>query len=645
MSWMTALCELYDRNANIAGKQMVDEKGRITVLLPIAHITQAAQIEVVLDQDGKFLNARALEKSENSTIIPATEGSSSRTSKPYPHPLCDKLKYVAKDYAYYLDCEDKEKQKYINECFNPYLQQLNEWNDSQYTHPKIKAIAAYMNESSGLVGDLIDCGVLIADEKGMLDSGKKIQGLSQADAFVRFVVRSDEISDDPDEVWLDATLHEKFIQYQTAKAADKELCYATGEYETLTYLHPSKIMNEGDMTKLISSNDSSGFTYRGRFDDKTEASAVGYIASQKAHNALKWIIRRQGFTNGSFCFVAWESADSVMPSVMDSMPDTMFELFGDILIDDNGNDTNYIDAKKFNQSLMGYGKKLDYSENMYLMTLEASTPGRLSMTGFTTINSSRYVENIANWQNSCGWIHYTKKNEKVISYCGMPGIKNIAEILYGNEGNGYMSLSGSNSVMLNTTIKRLLPCISQGKKIPRDMVNTAVHRASSPVSYKDEKCWRQTLALACSMVKKLKYDYNSEVWEMALDTNCTDRSYLYGRLLAIADLIEQRATFEEEKGKVTNAKRYMNAFSQRPFRTWQIIEEKLEPYSRKLKSKWLLTQLDEIHDMFSPEDYADDSRLDGLYLLGYHSQMYAVNSFNKNSSEINDSDENNMEEE
>ena len=132
---------------------------------------------------------------------------------------------------------------------------------------------------------------------------------------------------------------------------------------------------------------------------------------------------------------------------------------------------------------------------------------------------------------------------------------------------------------------------------------------------------------------------------MALDTNCTDRSYLYGRLLAIADLIEQRATFEEEKGKVTNAKRYMNAFSQRPFRTWQIIEEKLEPYSRKLKSKWLLTQLDEIHDMFSPVDYADDSHLDGLYLLGNHSQMYAVNSFNKNSSEINDSDENNMEEE
>ncbi|MDD6396654.1 MAG: type I-C CRISPR-associated protein Cas8c/Csd1 [Firmicutes bacterium] len=640
MSWMTALCELYDRNANIAGKQIVDEKGKSTVLLPIAHITQAAQIEVVLSQNGEFLGARTLEKAENSTIVPATEGSASRTSKPCPHPLCDKLKYVAKDYAYYLECDDKEKQKYINECFNPYLQQLNEWSSSEYSHLKVQSIAKYMNESGGLVGDLIGCGVLAADEKGLLDISKKIQGLPQADAFVRFVVRSDKISDQPDEVWLDSTLHEKFIQYQTAKADNKDLCYATGEHETLTYLHPSKIMNEGDMTKLISFNDSSGFTYRGRFDDKTEVSAVGYNTSQKTHNALKWIIRRQGFTNGSFCFVSWESADSAMPSIMDGMPDMMLEMFGDALNDDNSNDTNYIDAQKFNQSLMGYGKKLDYNQNMYLMTLEASTPGRLSMTGFTTINSSRYVENIANWQKSCGWIHYTKKNEKVISYCGMPGIKNIAEILYGNEGNGYMSLSGNNSVMLNTTIKRLLPCISQGKKIPRDMVDTAVQRASSPVSYKDEKCWRQTLALACSMVKKLKYDYNSEVWNMALDTKCTDRSYLYGRLLAIADLIEQRATFEEEKGKVTNAKRYMNAFAQRPFRTWQIIEEKLEPYSRKLKSKWLLTQLDEIHNMFSPEDYADDSRLDGLYLLGYHSQIYAINSFNKEVSETNDSEEN-----
>lgn len=644
MSWMTALCELYDRNANIAGKPIVDEKGRSTVLLPISHVTVTAQIEAVIDEDGKFLSARELDKSEKSTIIPVTESSSVRASGPRPHPLCDNLKYTAKDYIYYIKATEPEKQKIVNEFFNPYLQQLNAWNDSEYTHPKVNAIAKYMNESGGLIEDLVRCGVLVLDENNLLDSGKKIQGIPQDKAFVRFIVRSSEYTEESEKAWLDTSLQECYIKYYKSMLDKKDLCFVTGETQSVTYLHPKFIINDGDMSKLISANDDAGFTYRGRFANRIEASAVGYESSQKAHNALKWIIRKQGFNNGNFCFVAWESEDKKVPSIMDGMADTEFEfLFNDI--EYSSGDTNYIDAEKFNKSLLGYGSKLDYNEKMYIMTLEAATSGRLSMTGFSTINSSRYVSNIAEWQRTCGWLHYTKKNDKVISYCGMPGVRNIAEILYGSESNGYMKLGNSSSVMLNTTIKRLLPCIANGKRIPRDMVSLAIQRASSPLSYTDEKCWLQTLSLACSMVKKLKYDYNSEVWYMALDTNCTDRSYLYGRLLAVADIIEQRATYEDEKGKITNAKRYMNAFSQRPFRTWQIIEEKLEPYSRKLKGKRLLSQLDEIHNMFLAEDYANDSHLDGLYLLGYHSQIYAINNYNKNNSNQNNSDVNNQEEE
>ena len=53
---------------------------------------------------------------------------------------------------------------------------------------------------------------------------------------------------------------------------------------------------------------------------------------------------------------------------------------------------------------------------------------------------------------------------------------------------------------------------------------------------------------------------------MALNKECDNRDYLYGRLLAVADRIEYR-TFEKEKdtARVTNAKRYMSTFSQRPF--------------------------------------------------------------------------------
>ena len=68
---------------------------------------------------------------------------------------------------------------------------------------------------------------------------------------------------------------------------------------------------------------------------------------------------------------------------------------------------------------------------------------------------------------------------------------------------------------------------------------------------------------------------------MALNTESQDRNYLYGRLLAIADRVEYR-TFEKDEVRETNAKRFMNAFSQQPFRTWKVIEERLGPYFVKL---------------------------------------------------------------
>lgn len=57
---------------------------------------------------------------------------------------------------------------------------------------------------------------------------------------------------------------------------NQQLCYATGELLSATYKHPSKIRNSGDKAKLISSNDESGFTYRGRFSGKEKALSVSY---------------------------------------------------------------------------------------------------------------------------------------------------------------------------------------------------------------------------------------------------------------------------------------------------------------------------------------------------------------------------------
>ena len=64
---------------------------------------------------------------------------------------------------------------------------------------------------------------------------------------------------------------------------------------------------------MISSNDEANFTFKGRFLTKEEAFAIGYEDSQKVHNALKWILRKQGTSYDGMYFVTWESNSGQIP--------------------------------------------------------------------------------------------------------------------------------------------------------------------------------------------------------------------------------------------------------------------------------------------------------------------------------------------
>lgn len=83
--------------------------------LSYSHSTFNAQIEVMLDEEGNFLGSKKLDKGPDIvTIIPVTEDSAARSSGIAPHPLCDKLCYVAGDYALYTG-DQKKKEYYESE--------------------------------------------------------------------------------------------------------------------------------------------------------------------------------------------------------------------------------------------------------------------------------------------------------------------------------------------------------------------------------------------------------------------------------------------------------------------------------------------------------------------------------------------------
>lgn len=125
---------------------------------------------------------------------------------------------------------------------------------------------------------------------------------------------------------------------------------------------------------------------------------------------------------------------------------------------------------------------------------------------------------------------------------------------------------------------------------------------------------------------------------MALDPNRKTRDYLYGRLLALAESLEEWALNITNEGRPTNAARLMQRFAERPYSTWRTIELSLTPYKARLggKSKKRQRMIDEVIASFEGNDFLSDKRLSGEFLLGYHCQRESLRPQENPNDELDD---------
>ena len=113
---------------------------------------------------------------------------------------------------------------------------------------------------------------------------------------------------------------------------------------------------------------------------------------------------------------------------------------------------------------------------------------------------------------------------------------------------------------------------------------------------------------------------------MSLEEERNTRDYLYGRLLAIAEKIEEIALSVGGENRPTTAARMMQRFADRPFSTWRNIELALQPYMQRLqgtRAGFLVNrkkEMDKILTAFKPDDFISEKPLSGEFLLGYHCQ-------------------------
>jgi CRISPR-associated protein Csd1 len=126
---------------------------------------------------------------------------------------------------------------------------------------------------------------------------------------------------------------------------------------------------------------------------------------------------------------------------------------------------------------------------------------------------------------------------------------------------------------------------------------------------------------------------------MSLEENRNTRDYLYGRLLAIAERIEEVALSVGGENRPTTSARLMQRFADRPFSTWRNISLALQPYMQRLQGNrpGFLTnrkkELDAVVSSFEHGEFEHDKSLSGEFLLGYHCQRITYRQ--KNNDEAN----------
>jgi CRISPR-associated protein Csd1 len=638
MGWMDRCCRVYDNNRAFIGDMHVSS----VPLLPVSHTTQKVNVEVRLRGDGSFASAEVLRSDQMITIIPCTESSSARTSGPVPHPLADKLQYTAGDYVQFGGDAKKS-------CWKLYIENLETWCESPFSHPKVKAVFQYLLQGH-LIADLVQEKVLITDFNGKLMKKwdgekedtpaifKSVTGGNQLDTFVRFTVDGDELSNDP-------TVWKSFNQYQLFNMNETDYCYVQGKRMLISKLSPYKIRNSGDRAKLISSNDSHNFTYRGRFESPQEALAVGYETTQKAHSALRWLIAKQGVSCGDQTILVWGTENEPIPAPMSDTLTIVSQAKSDLEEDEEVledpeqmTETEEIFAGQFNLAIQGYGRKLTPQSRVSVIALDSAVPGRLAIRYYRELSGSRLLANIESWHRTFTWrLDYRKIEKKrelgkkpvyqSVSFVGAPAPVDIVKASYGEKVDDKLK---------KQAVERLLPCIIDGKNIPRDIMLSAVHRATAAVGLES---WerRKVRSIACALIRGYYMRHGMGDLSMRVDENYSDRSYLFGRILACAEQVERYAQYiashDPTDKRTTNAERLMVPFTMHPARTLKILNEKLRPYLERIRAnkgeeprryKLMLELISRIN-----EKSYNDEPLSEKYLLGYASQRMDFEEQNK----------------
>lgn len=561
-------------------------------LAPVGHIIARADIEITLDADGDYRHSAKIPKEAGKVIIPVTEESAGRTSGEAPHPLCEQLKYLS---AYDTSSQMRQRK---------YLEQLESWKNSAFADPKLEAIYRYVARNTILSDLARDGNIELKD--GKPDNEKVL------------VVWNVLGTSGETEVYRDRYLMQRYTEYCLFRKEKQEtgLCMVTGEMTPLASQHIRGVFSKAEKARLISENDTRNFTFRGRFETSFEAMTIGYEASQKAHNALKWITTNYGKIIGNRAFICWSPE-------RDDVPDPETSLLNGIFGTELEQTPSFIDYQQaLARKLMSYRSNLRDKTNSHtiMVSFDAATSGRLAVVFYSEMSTEDFLEKLENWDERCAW--YAGKG------IAAPSLPSLAQYAYGTErertASGRVEVDGNIS---KEAVVRLLRSRTGAEPIPYDIERRLTENASALIRY-GSKTRRILLSTACAAIRKYHFDRWKEDIGMELDKDREDRSYQFGRLLAVYEKME-RDTFSSEDGREPNAIQLQSVYCNRPLHYSAELEKQMErAYIPRLTPgarifyKNLIGEI--LEKIYRSPDSTWDKPLGDTYLIGYYLQRKSL---------------------
>lgn len=635
MSFLTALYKSYvygEENDLIGLKEDGDN-----LILPIYHNSMKSNgkniVEVFLDKDSNLLDARFL-KEDEIVIFPVTEDSVARSSGVSPHPIFDNFDYIIQD----------ESEKSL-----AYIEGLESW--ISYSNNEFLIVVRNFIEKDNSFDQIIkklfyEYKLGKNKEVIQVDRSEKKEKETSYDfskVFMTFKIRNFVENKDVS-LTENRNLQDEFIKYikdlnKKDQSIPKIICNISGKEDYLCLKHRPLIGSARLISQITANNEN----FKGRFENPDETIKIGKETSQKiilmvkslldGKNTCRWlgemtyviswfsddITNNRELNLAKEIQISYENTSKLSPRQMRKNK----TYFGD----ENKTVLNLYDktTEDIVKSFTSGRKRFVDGSNYYMTIIDKVSNGRVAVKYFREIETSRLKDNLVRWQQKYHWIRY---DEQKRSYEFTPSPSNIIRSAYGIERE--KGLEVSKKSFEKDQYGNILAAIVEGRDMPKNIVYALEMNIRNRLNY--EKCWAQVKNCALAILKDKEGIENN-----MLDRKDTDRSYLYGRLLALYEILE-KSTYERDTERVTNAEKLWTSFVNKPVTMNFRLRNLMLPYEKKLglsegyKKELLTTIKEEISQIINllSENYdykssKSNSPLGPGFIFGYEAELKFIN--------------------